>query len=551
MAKIYDVIVVGSGAAGGWAAKELSESGMQVLLLEAGRDIDDKKDFPENVNWESMSMWSRIEYALRGQMVQARNGVFCKPYSHFYVNDRENPYTTPKNAPFQWSRGRQVGGRMHTWGRAALRMSDFDFRRPDLDPELHANWPISYEEIAPYYSAVEETLGIIGDKDGLEKIPDGVFMEDSRPISNYDKFYADLLKNTVGLNVIRGRVVKYNPGRIPLTIVKAKETGNCKIQSDSVVRHVLVDNPSGKAKGVGYIDRLTGIYKEALSNYVILSASAFESVRILMNSTSSRFPKGIGYSSGVLGRYIHDHVFVSKGGRASEDYLERVKENNEEQTEILNGISADSEDQYDNAAYMLYVPNFCHNLQEKPDFVGGYGIQTSAYFGYGDEKHWVLNFFGQMLPSFDNCLNLNPKKKDKWGIPVLDINVKHRENEIKMAKHMNQTAQRIGEKINFKLLDGAGTLKSGSQKMIFRLLSHMIYEKSGAFIPGYAIHETGGARMGDDPENSVVNKHNSCWDVPNLYITDGSCFPSNGCQNHTLTIMAITVRACEHIVKQK
>lgn len=537
--KTYDAIVVGTGAAGGWAAKELTEGGMKVLALEAGPPIDKVKDFPPNLEPVEMNMWARVGFALRGQHIQAKmTGTFGGGFSRFYVNDRENPYSNPSDAPFSWFRSRQVGGRMHTWARVALRMSEYDFKRPDLDPSIGASWPISYDEIAPYYSKVEKLLGVIGNKDGVESPPDGEFISDPPPIPPSDKVYAKLVEERTGLKIIRSRVILNNLERIPIPLTMAAETGHLDLQPDSVVHRILIDSKTKKARGVGYYDRVSKAYQEVSANTVVLCASSFESVRILLNSGCPEYPDGIGASSGTLGRYILDHVLIPKGGFTSPEFIESVKASGEKHVPIAT-------DPYDLGAYSMYIPNFCRSLEEKPDFVGGYGMQTSA-----TTRTWWMMFFGQMEPRYENRVTLNPRRKDKWGIPIAHIEAKHSENEFKMAAHMNETADRIAGQLGFSIREGGGRVARGPQALIYKLLKPMAMQKSGAMHPGAAIHETGGARMGSDPEQSVLNSYCQCWDVPNVYVTDGASFPSNGCQNHTLTIMAQTVRACEHILQQ-
>lgn len=538
--KIYDAIVVGTGGAGCWAAKELTEGGMETLVLEAGPAIDKEKDFPKDIKPLEMNMWSRIGFALRGQMIQARHAgdQFGIGLSHLYVNDRHNPYTTPSDAPFQWTRGRQVGGRMHTWARVALRMSEYDFKRPDLDPDIGASWPIGYDDLAAYYSKVESTLGVYANKDGLKKVPDGECLPDPPPIPPSDKIYAQLVKERAGIDIIRSRVIKNNPDRIPIPLRMAEKTGRMVLQPDSVVHRIIIDESTGKARGIGYHDRLSKAYKEVYGNYVVLCASALESTRILLNSGCDKFPEGIGASSDALGRYIHDHVLVGTGGRTSEEFTEMVEATGEPYMPMKT-------EAYDFGAYSMYVPNFCDTISEKPDFIGGYGIQTSA-----TPRSWWALSFGQMIPRYENRVTIHPRKKDKWGVPAAHIEVRHGENEIKMAEYMNHMAGWIAEKIGFKVLEAGGRVKRGPQTLIYKLLKSRIIQKHGAMLPGAAIHETGGARMGSDPAESVVDPNCSCWDVPNVYVTDGACFPSNACQNHTLTIMALTIRACEHILKQ-
>jgi len=538
--KIYDAIVVGTGGAGCWAAKELSEGGMDTLVLEAGRAIDKEKDFPKEIEPVQMNMWHRVGFALRGQAIQARHAgdQFGRGLSQFYVNDRHNPYATPQDAPFQWTRGRQVGGRMYTWARVALRMSEYDFKRPDLDPELRGSWPIGYDDIAPYYSHVEKLLRIIADKDGLEKVPDGQFIPDPPPVPASNRIYAEWVKERIGIEIIRSRVIENNLDRIPIPLTLALKTGHCTLQPDSVVERILVDDTTGKARGVGYRDRLTKAKKEAYANTVILCASALESTRILLNSACDSFPEGIGARSGALGRYIHDHVLVGKGGRPSQEFAEAVKAANEAYTRPAT-------DPYDHGAYTMYVPRFQTDLDEPPGFIGEYGIQTSASPWY-----WMMLLFGQMMPRYENRVTIHPRRKDKWGIPIAHIECRHSDNEFKMAQHMSQTADLFAEKLGFTLLEAGGRVKRGPQTLIYKLLKPMAIQKSGAMLPGAAIHETGGARMGSDPATSVVDPYCACWDLPNVYVTDGACFPSNGCQNHTLTIMALTVRACQHILNQ-
>jgi choline dehydrogenase-like flavoprotein len=539
-AKTYDAIVVGTGGAGCWAAKELSEGGMNVLVLEAGRAIDKDTDFPP-IKPVEMNMWHRVGFALRGQAIQARHAgdQFGLGLSQFYVNDRHNPYSTPSDAPFQWTRGRQVGGRMHTWARVALRMSEHDFKRPDLDPSIGGEWPIGYDDVAPYYSKVESLLGIIADKDGLEKVPNGETIQDPPAVPASNRIYGEWVKEKIGIDIIRSRVIQNNLDRIPIPLTLALATGNCTLQPDAVVHRVLVDETTGKARGVGYRDRLSKAYKEVTANTVVLCASALESTRILLNSACDKFPEGIGASSGSLGRYIHDHVLVGKGGLPSAEFAEAVKAAGEK-------YARPATDPYDHGAYTMYVPRFCSELAEKPDFIGEYGIQTSA-----SPHYWMMLLFGQMLPRFENRVSIHPRRKDKWGIPIAHIETRHSENEFKMAQHMSRTADLFEEKLGFKLLEAGGRVRRGPQQLIYKLLKPMAIQKSGAMLPGAAIHETGGARMGSDPEKSVVNPYCSVWDVPNVYVTDGAAFPSNACQNHTLTIMAMTVRTCEHILKEE
>lgn len=540
--KVYDAIVVGTGAAGGWAAKELTEGGMMVLALEAGRAVDRDLDFPPTLEPVEMSLWNRIGFALRGQAIQARHAgdQFGSGLSHFYVNDRQNPYSTPGDAPFQWTRSRQVGGRMYTWARVALRMSEKDFKRSDLDPSTGAGWPIGYDDVAPYYSTVEKALGIIGHQDGLERVPDGEVIANPAPVPASNRIYAELVKERAGIEIIRSRVIQNNLDRIPIPLTKAEETGRFVLQPDSVVSHILIDGTTGKAKGVGYYDGVTKAYKEAKADTVVLCASALESTRILLNSRSPEHPDGIGANSGVLGRYIHDHVLVGKGGRTSDEFAEMVKASGEKYV-------PPRADPYDLGAYTMYVPNIRDGLKEEPNFVGGYGIQTSA-----SPRTWMALLFGQMMPRFENRLTLHPRRKDKWGIPIAHIEMRHSENEDNMVAHMNATAQHIADSLGFTLLEGGGRVRRGPQTLLYKyVLKQMVMQKSGAMNPGTAIHETGGARMGSDPGKSVVNPYCGCWDVPNVYVTDGACFPSNACQNHTLTIMALTMRACEHILSER
>lgn len=539
--RVFDAIVVGTGAAGVWAAKELSEGGMKVLVLEAGRAIDKEKDFPEGLEPVKMNMWHRIGFALRGQAIQARHAgdQFGKGLSQFYVNDRDNPYTTPADAPFQWTRGRQVGGRMHTWARTVWRLTDYDLERPDLDPSIGGSWPLDYDDLVPHYEKAERTLGVIGDRDGLEKLPDGEFIPNPPPVAVSNRVYAEWVKERAGYDIIRSRVTQNNLDRIPTPLTMALATGNCTLRPDSVVHRILIDGTTGKAQGVGYCDRLSKAYKEAKANTVVLCASALESTRILLNSACDKYPDGVGGSSGVLGRYIHDHVLVGKGGRTSAEFGEAVKATGEKHV-------PPTTDPYDFAAYLMYIPRFCDTLDEKPDFIGEYGMQTAAY-----PRYWSMLFFGQMIPRYENRVTIHPRKKDRWGIPAAHIEVRHSENEIKMAHHMSETADLIAGKLGFTLLEAGGRVKGGVQTLIYKLLKPMAIQESGAMMPGAAIHETGGARMGTDPGNSVLNSYCQCWDVPNVYVTDGAAFPSNGCQNHTLTIMALTVRACEHILHEQ
>ncbi len=531
---VYDAIVVGSGAAGSWAAKELTEGGCRVLLLEAGGELDAEKDFsspqqPANIGF-------RLRAAATGQSIQARSPSFAAHTRHLYVDDRRNPYSVPSGKPFLWIRGRQLGGRMHVWARTALRMSDSELRgedRPGRPPEMH--WPLSYRDLEPYYDKVERTLGVHGNRDGISNLPDGNY---GAPIAiaPSNQRFARLLRERTGLTLVQNRVVRHSPRRLPLPLILARKTGRLDVRTDAVVSHLLIHRKSGQARGVGYYDRRSKAYREAFGKVVMLCASAFESVRILLNSACPRHPDGVGGSSGLLGRYLCDHLSWGCDGFCSSEYFE---------TDSLRGPYRG--EPYDFAAYdSMILPDFCGRWGERPDFVGGYGVQCGVM-----PPIWWARAFGEMVPRFENRLTLSKRRRDAWGIPVAHIRVQHSDNEVRMLAHMKSSIRELAEIAGLTPAEPplafAGTRL---ERSLYRILKPVALQSNGAFHPGAAIHETGGARMGDDPQSSVLNPYCQCWDAPNVFVTDGSCFVTSGYQNHTLTIMALTVRACEHILKE-
>ena len=554
----YDAIVVGSGITGGWAAKELTEKGLNTLVLERGRYVEHGEDYiTEHINpWEmdhrgqgSEQEWTK-EYPL-----QSKAGPVNAYNKHFFVKDSEHPYTFDEDTPFLWIRGYQLGGRSLTWGRQCYRWSDLDFEANARDG-IAIDWPIRYDEIKPWYDYVEEYAGISGEKLGLPHLPDGPF-QPPMAMNCVERDAREAIEEafpervmTIGRTAIlteakpehnrqachycgpcsRGCSIGGYFSSLSSTLPAARATGNLTLRCDSIVHSVIYDPETGKARGVRVIDRETKEERAFYGRVVFLCASTLGSTKILLNSTSSRFPNGLANSSGALGKYLMDHHFKVGASATFEGY----------------------EDQYyfGNRPNGIYIPRFRNlNAQtEQSDFLRGYGYQGSAWRsswaraigqkGFGAELKetlrepgpWRMNLngFGEILPREDNYCELDPDTTDEWGLPALRFHTSLGANERAMRADVAEAAA--------EMLDAAGGTEIETYDNPYRF--------------GEGIHEMGTARMGRDPKTSVLNKWNQTWDVPNLFVTDGACMTSAACQNPSITYMALTARAVDYAVKE-
>jgi len=549
--KKYDAIVVGSGATGGFAAKELSERGLEVLVLEAGPELDEAL-FHKGAQMKAIGSMSRVRAALAGQHVQARASFFSPDKGFLFVNDWKNPYTCAPDDFYLWIRGRNVGGRFLSWGRVALRMSDYDFKAASRDG-IGEDWPIRYDDLVPYYDQVEKFLGIAGTTEGIRNLPDGKYAA-TAGLGRVER----QLKETVESRWPERKVIPWRyvtADATPADASKAKRTtsplaaaartGRMELRPNAIAKQISIDPATGKATGVAYVDANTRQLRNVSANVVVICASTIESIRLLLNSACVKHPDGVGNSSGLLGRYFMDQipclVFGSVPGSERFGF------------EIVDGTSP-----ADNHGG-IYIPRF-QNLDRKdyPQFARGFNIQGMAGRGYVPEGHPAMFGFmgqGEMLPYYENRVTVNHKKKDVWGVPVPHIELSMRENERKMLRceldTIKEMVQAAGWSVDFAAsllgLDDPDKVLPNATRFE-RFMFRRSFRKSMAL--GAAIHECGGARMGDDPGKSVLNAYNQCWDAKNIFVTDSSCFVTNGTCGPTLTTMALTMRACEYIAKE-
>ncbi|WP_267549410.1 GMC oxidoreductase [Rhizobium rhizogenes] len=540
---IYDALVIGSGAAGSFAAKELTAQGLSVLLLEAGPAVT-PGDFDPNrkkAPASSINIWERARATLKGQPIQARAAFFTERFSHFFVNDRKNPYTTPKDAPFLWIRGRQGGGRLHSFGRVLLRWTDDDFRIKSKTGKGE-DWPLSYDELAPYYAEVESSLGLYGNEDGVETLPDGVYAHPAKLTPAEETFKTEVEGRWPQRHVVSWRYIAPDAERTPKPLREALATGRLTIRHDAIVRRITTDQSGGKATGAEFIDCVTGRVETVRAALVVLSASPIESVRLLLNSASDRHPQGLGNSSGALGRYFMDQLPCLAFGSFSK----------------ANGWAVDDSaptDPFYNPSGGIFVPRFGEGDAGRDDFdyQGSIGRAPTP-----DDQPARLAFFGfgRMLPYADNRITLDTRRKDAWGISVPHIRCVMGEEEhallrrqeevlIDMVRGVGGDLEFIGSPVGLREM-GRGAFPDADP--FSRFMFRTWFRKTMCM--GAAIHETGGARMGSDPRNSVLNAHNQLWDVPNVIVTDASAFPGSGIAGTTLTVMALTIRACRNLVDQ-
>jgi choline dehydrogenase-like flavoprotein len=543
----FDAIVVGSGMTGGWAAKELTERGLRTLVLEAGRPITPERDYVEHKPpWEMPFRGLGDARAVAARQPVQSHSVSFDEWSHvFWTDDRDNPYTTPADRPFHWFRARQVGGKSTIWGRQVYRWSDLDFEANARDA-IAIDWPIRYADIAPWYDHVERFIGVSGQAEGLAHLPDGPFLP-PMALNCVEQHVRDRVQARFGRDrvVTIGRVANLTAphhGRAPChycgpchrgcitrsyfssvnaTLPAARATGRLTLRPFSIVRSLVYDAAKRRVTGVRMIDANTRTEREYTARVVFLCASALESARILLNS-------GLANSSGQVGRNVMDHV---KGGGASgqfDGWTDRRTIG-----ERPNGI---------------YVPRFRNVTSRHPGFIRGYAFQGGAGragwesalrapgIGAALKERltqlgpWSMNFggFGEMLPREENRATLHPTLVDAWGIPTLHIECQWSDNELAIHRDMSVTAA--------ELLEAAGA-------------KDVQPSTRGPSTPGGTNHEMGTARMGRDPKTSVLNGWNQTWDVPNLFVTDGAAMTSSGCQNPSLTYMALTARACHYAVE--
>lgn len=550
-ANTYDAIVIGSGMSGGWAAKELCEKGLKTLVLERGRMVEHVKDYPTATKhlWELPHRGALTNEFKNKNPILARSGVVSEANQHFYMKDDEHPYIRKK--PVEWIRGYQVGGRSLLWGRWTQRWSNTDFEA-NAKEGIAVDWPIRYNDIAPWYSYVEKFVGISGNRDGIPQIPDGEFLPPME-MNCIESYFKDALaSNYNDRHLVISRTAnlsKRHLGRGPCmyrslcdrgcpfggyfssnsaTLPAAEKTGNMILRPFSVVHSIIFDEKTQKATGVRVIDSNTKETTEYFSKIVFVNASTLNSSLILLNSTSSRFPNGMGNDSGELGHNLMDHnydAFISGEHEGFKDkyYLGRRPTG-------------------------VYIPRFRnYGADKQSDFVRGYAYsgggsrpafseQSEKVFGKSLKEdltqlgpwRFGMNAMGECLPYHENKALLSKTETDPWGIPLLEIDAEFKENEKMMTKDMYKSGVEMMEKAGFKNIQASSMNRN----------------------LGGNIHEMGTARMGRDPKTSVLNGNNQVWGAKNVFVTDGACMTSSACQNPSLTYMALTARAAHYAVEQ-
>lgn len=548
----FDAIVVGSGISGGWAAKELTERGLRVLMLERGKNVEHAKDYPNarKAPWEYPHRGRRTREMEDAYPVLKRDYPLNEKNLDWWASDKDSPYTEVKR--FDWYRGYQVGGRSLTWGRQSYRLSDLDFEA-NAKEGVGTDWPIRYADLAPWYDHVEKHAGISGSIEGLPQLPDGQF-QPAMPLNcAEDAIAGRLAKQFEGRRrIIPGRTANLTQplgrrGRCQYrsacwlgcpygayfstqssTLPPAVATGRLTMKTFAIVTDLVYDRDRKRATGVRVLDAVSGATTEYRARVVFVCASTLNSTWLLMRTARDVWPDGLGSSSGELGRNLMDHHF-------------RVG---------ANGIIPGQEDHdvYGRRPTGFYIPRFRNFFGDKREYLRGFGYQGSASRqgweravaelgvggGFKDAMStpgpWRMGAtaFGEMLPNRANRITIDESKTDKWGLPVLSIDCATGENERLMRRDMmNDMAE---------MLEATGV----REVRVF----------DNGYFPGMGIHEMGTARMGTDPKSSVLNAHNQVWDCPNVFVTDGSCMTSSGCQNPSLTYMALTARAAAFAVDE-
>lgn len=549
---VYDAIVIGSGISGGWAAKELTEKGLKVLMLERGRDIEHVKGYV-NANkhpWEFPHRGGRTQQMIQDYPVLKRDYPLNETNLDYWVNEKESPYTEVKR--FDWFRGYHVGGRSLMWGRQSYRWSDHSFEA-NAKEGIAIDWPIRYADIAPWYDYVEKFAGISGSKENLPQLPDGVF-QPPMEMNCVEKDVAARIKQhykgTRSMFIGRtANITEPLPGRTNCqyrnkcwlgcpfgayfstqssTLPAARATGNLTLRPWSIVTRILYDKNTKRATGVEILDAQDNKTYEFKSKIVFVNASALNTAWVLMNSATDVWPDGLGSSSGELGHNVMDHHLGVGAGGTVEGYNDKYF--------------------YGRRANGIYIPQYRNLFGDKRDYLRGFGYQGSASRqGWnreiaelnigGDYKdqlaepgEWTFGIggFGEILPYHENKITLDKSVKDKWGLPVLSFDCEWKENERKMREDMVNDA--------VEMLEAAGVKN--------------VQPRRGDGTIGRGIHEMGTARMGKDPKTSVLNKNNQVWDALNVYVTDGACMTSANCVNPSLTYMALTARAADHAVSE-
>ncbi len=553
----FDAIVIGSGISGGWAAKELCENGLKTLVLERGRNVEHLKDYPTAMMhpWEFEHRGAMTKKFVEENPLITKAAGFGEDTAHFFVKDADHPYEQKK--PFDWIRGYQVGGKSLIWGRACQRWSDSEFQAPSKYGYGIA-WPIGYKDVAPWYSLVEKFIGVCGNKDGIEAMPDGEFLPPYE-FNCVEQHMRDAIhQQWPDRHVVQGRWAQLSePNEIHLqqgrgkcqcrnlcmrgcpyggyfssvtsTLPWAKKTGNLTIRPYSVVHSIIYDEATGKASGVKVIDTNTKeeiIYR---SRIVFVNGSALNSTLILLNSKSDRFPNGLGNDSGTLGKYIGFHIYRgSAGGRIDGFEDKYVYGRNPTECIIANYRNLYQQEMDFHGGYTIFTGGYRVRNNEVPEAEPQMGADYKHKISEAGSWHVYMYMQGETIPKESNQVYLSPDKKDQWGIPLLVTDVGYDDNDEKMVSDFLTESRAMLERI------GCKDISTHDNKQA----------------PGLDIHEMGGIRMGNNPRDSMLNEFNQLHHCKNVFVTDGACMTSTGNQSPSILYMALTARAANYAVEQ-